>query len=268
MKLKDIIRSVQQDLPITMRMDSWLTQPNPTYSQTALEFAQAALSHQVGGNRERKQPFRSSSMGFCQRRRLFTAAGVAEHGSIDSKLGNIFGTGNFLHLKWQMAGLTEGWLAEAEIPLDDPALRLGGTLDGKLFDGSGFEFKTIHTSGYSQVMTLGPKPLHIRQVHTYMVLDASIEAFSVVYEDKNSGEWREFRVNKDMAVYREVDTEIYELNMAYEAKKLPPILPMCSTKEGSDYRQCPFRDVCLKQRDWPVVSAEGTILNQATKEVA
>jgi hypothetical protein len=254
MKLKDIIRSVQNELPITMRMDKWLADnPNPKYSDEAVEFSRKVFTQEVGGSRSRRQPFRSSSMGFCSRRRIFSALGVDEASSIDAKLGNIFGTGNFLHLKWQMAGLTEGWLAEAEIPMDMPELRFGGTLDGKLFDGSGFEFKTIHSMGYSRVMTYGPKDLHIIQVHSYMTIDKSIEEFSIVYEDKNTGEWREYRVKKDPKIMKAVDTELGKLNEALDLKKLPKMLHDCETKEGATYRQCPFKDVCPKVKKWPVV---------------
>ncbi len=148
MKLKDVIRSVQQNLPITMRMDKWLAEnPNPVYSPEAIEFSRQVFTKEVGGQRDNRQPFRASAMGMCARRRIFSALGVAEAREIDAKLGNIFGTGNFLHLKWQMAGLTEGWLARAEMPIDMPHMHFGGTLDGRLYDGSGFEFKTIPTMG-------------------------------------------------------------------------------------------------------------------------
>jgi hypothetical protein len=247
-KLKDIVRSVQQDLPITMRMDDWLTQPNPLYSDKAKTLASAVFNQELGGNRRRKQPFRSSSMGMCKRRRLFAGAGFAEHGAIDAKLGNIFGTGNFLHLKWQMAGLTEGWLSEAEIALDKPSVRFGGTLDGKLFDGSGFEFKTIHSAGFAQVMAYGPKALHVLQVHSYMLLDESITAFSIVYEDKGTSEWREFRVQRDDQTISVVNEELEILNRHWEQKSLPKMLPDCETKEGSTYRNCPFREICPKMR--------------------
>lgn len=237
-----------------MRMDKWLSDnPNPVYSPEAIEFSRQVFTKEVGGDRARKQPFRSSAMGMCQRRRIFAAAGVPEAKTVDAKLGNIFGTGNFLHLKWQMAGLTEGWLAQAEIPMDLPAMRFGGTLDGKLFDGSGFEFKTIHSMGFGNVMTHGPKPIHITQVHSYMYIDKSIEAFSIVYEDKNTGEWREFRVDRDQKLIDQVDRELGALIEFYENRKLPKILPDCQTQEGSTYRNCPFKDMCLKQKNWPTV---------------
>lgn len=254
MKLKDVIRSVQQELPITARMDNWLhANPNPVYSERALQFAQQVLSQQVGGSSARAQPFRSSGIGLCVRRRLLAAAGVPEAGTIEAKLANIFATGAFLHLKWQMAGLTEGWLAKAEIRVDASHLYFGGTLDGILFDGSGFEFKTINSNGFGQVMAYGPKDLHVRQVHAYMLLKPEIEAFSVVYEDKNTGEWREFRVHKDPKVLREIDRELAHLVEHYESHKLVPMLHDCETKEGSTYRNCPFRESCPTFKKWPVI---------------
>ncbi len=254
MKLKDVIRSVQQDLPITMRMDKWLSDnPNPVYSDEAIEFSRKVFTKEVGGQRQRRMPIRSSAMGMCQRRRVFSALGVDEAKEIDAKLGNIFGTGNFLHLKWQMAGLTEGWLSEAEIPVELDHMKLGGTLDGRLDNGDGFEFKTIHSMGYGRIMTYGPKTDHVLQVHSYMYMDPTITAFSIVYEDKNTGEWREYRVERDEKIIKDVDREVGALNVALDTRKLPKVLNDYETKEGATYRQCPFKDVCLKVKKWPTV---------------
>jgi hypothetical protein len=238
-KLKDVIRAVQQELPITPRMEAWLgANPNPVYSDRALQFAEQVLSQQVGGSAARAQPFRSSGVGLCVRRRLLSAAGVPEAGTIESKLANIFATGAFLHLKWQLAGLTEGWLAEAEVRVDAPHLYFGGTLDGLVYDGSGFEFKT--------------KDIHIRQVHAYMMLQ-KIDAFSIVYEDKNTAEWREYRVHRDEKIIREIDRELGLLVESYVERKLPKMLHDCETKEGATYRSCPFKDSCPTFKKWPVV---------------
>jgi hypothetical protein len=184
--------------------------------------------------------------------------GINQVEQIDAKLANIFHTGNFLHLKWQMAGLTEGWLAQAEVSVDAPHLRFSGTLDGILFDGSGFEFKTINNYGHNFTW-LDPKPIHVRQVHAYMVLKPEIERFSVIYENKDNAEWREMRIERDPVVYKSVQRELSNLNEMWDERKLPDPLEECRTKTGSTYRNCPFKDVCLPIKSWPTVM-QGRVL--------
>lgn len=241
------------ELPITMRMERWLTtNSNATYSAKALKFAQLALSNQVGGSRARRNPLRSSSTGQCRRRQVLRAAGHPEDTEISSRVANIFHTGNMLHLKWQMAGLTEGWLAEAEVPKDRDDLLFGGTLDGILWQGSGLEFKSINNRGYTMVQSArAPREDHIRQVHGYFVLDEKIKNFSVVYENKDNGEWREYVVERDEDLIDEILIELKELKAYLEDKILPPIKPKCLEREGMEYRSCPFKDSCLTMKRWP-----------------
>lgn len=250
-KLSQLIRAVQDDLPITLRHERWLQSNSEAhYSPEAIAFAQRALSGEFS-NRPRMR-FRSSSTGMCARKRIFSAIGVPEADRIDSKLSNIFHTGNMLHLKWQLAGLTEGWLKEAEVAADNPNINFGGTLDGILHDGSGFEFKSINDRGFADTWA-NPKPVHVRQVHAYMYLRKDISAFSIIYENKNTGEWREFRVQRDDSIIREIDREVGQLNTAFEARKLPPVLADCKNQTGSTYRNCPFKDMCLGTKKWPKV---------------
>lgn len=257
MKLSEIIRAVQSDLPITMRHEKWLAHnSDPKYSKEAVAFAQEALSGTY--TYRPRMLFRSSGVGTCARRRMFAAAGVAEERSVEPKLANIFHTGQFLHLKWQMAGLTEGWLKEAEVVADDPALQFGGTLDGILHDGSGFEFKTINSRSHNFTWK-DPKPEHVRQVHAYMYLRRDIERFSIIYENKDTAEWREMRVEKDPRLIKDIDREVGLLQQSYEERKLPPVLDECKGKAGTKYRQCPFREICLQQKRWPTV-VEGKVV--------
>lgn len=248
--LKNLIRAVQQDLPITVRHERWLGKnSNPVYSDEAVAFAKRALAGEF--QQRKRMMFRASGVGDCTRRRMFAALGMPEMKIQDTKLSNIFHTGNFLHLKWQMAGLTEGWLTKAEVALDKIHLNFGGTLDGVLYDGTGFEFKTINSFGHLGTYR-DPKSQHIRQVHSYMYL-GGLEKFSVIYENKDSGEWREMRVERDPALIKEIDKEIGDLNESYEKRKLPQVLPDCQRQEGAVYRNCPFKDRCLGIKNWPTI---------------
>jgi hypothetical protein len=251
--LKNAIRAVQQDLPISSRHERWLTDnPNPVWNDKALKFAADQLEGLTGGNRKnRRRLFRASAAGSCHRQQIFKITGVKGREEIEGRLANIFATGNFLHLKWQMQGLTEGWLAEAEVPVERLDLNAGGTMDGVLYTGGGFEFKTINSRGYAQVMTYGPKDAHVFQVDHYMHL-TGMESFSVVYENKDTGDWREFRVDKDPERDAAVGRTLEDLNGYLEAKVLPSTLPACEVQEGMTYRSCAYRDTCLKAKGWPV----------------
>lgn len=249
--LKNLLRAAKNDLPITVRHERWLTKNTTTYSPEALNFAAQALGNEVGGGRNRRRLFRASGMGGCLRQRVFTYLGVPGQKEITSGLSNIFHTGHFLHLKWQLAGLTEGWLSKAEVPVENEPLLLGGTMDGILYDDSGFEFKTINSWGFKKVHQDGPKPEHVLQTHAYMLM-TEMDAFSVVYENKDTAEWREFRVRKDPTALAKVQEELDTLHGSLDRQELPPVLPACAAGEGMQFRNCPFRLICVETKEWPV----------------
>jgi hypothetical protein len=234
-----------------MRHETWLTQnSNPKWSKEALDFAAGQLEGSTGSQRLRRKMFRASAAHDCSRKQIFNILGTERKEEIESKLAGIFQTGNFLHLKWQMCGLTEGWLVKAEVPVDRPELNAGGTMDGVLYTGGGFEFKTINDRGWNRVNSFGPLDSHIAQVHNYMYL-GDIDHFSIVYENKNTGEWREFLVPADEKKIKEAKEGFEILNDFLSTETLPPVLPDCKAQEGSTYRNCPYRDICLKVKGWP-----------------
>lgn len=251
MSLKESIKAVQNDLPITMRHEIWLTEnANPKYSDEAIAFAEDQLRGITGSNRLRKKMFRASAAHDCSRKQVFKFIGMPTKEEIESKLSGIFQTGNFMHLKWQMSGMTEGWLVRAEVPVDRPEFNAGGTMDGVMYTGGGFEYKTINDRGFGRVTTFGPMEGHLAQVDNYMFL-GELDHFSIVYENKNTAEWREFKVERDEKRMTETKENFERLNEFVEAKALPMILPVCKSKEGPIYRQCPFREICLTTRGWP-----------------
>lgn len=244
MNLKDMIKG--KDLVLSQRHERWLEEnANPVYSEKALQFAQDVLSQDVGGSRSRSSSFRASALGSCGRRQVYKAMDTKGDTKIDAKLANIFATGNFLHLKWQMMGLTEGWLVEAEIPAESDTYDFGGTLDGILYDGSLFEFKSINDRGFRNVNEYGPKKDHILQAHGYMWLK-DLEAVSFVYENKGDGEWREFRVKRDESTIDQIKDSTSKLELHLTNETIPDPLQSCIEKQGYLYRQCPYRKVCLE----------------------
>lgn len=240
-------------LPITPRHERWLALPESErdWSPAALELADKVFRREAGGKRMRSTRYRASDSGKCLRYRQFRAEGLPGVNSYDTRMSNIFITGDFYHLKWQMIGLTEGWLADAEVPYEDPRTvgMFGGTADGILFDGSLFELKSINSRGFSRVTTYGPVNAHVLQVSAYMYL-ADVDCASIVYEEKNSGDWREFRVFRDAEITAKVEAELELLITSYKEELLPPILDDCEMQTGTTYRQCQFRDACSEIKGW------------------
>lgn len=246
-----------KNLPITMRHERWLRLPDHQrkWSDQALEFAGKVLSGEVGGKREHRTPYRVSGTGTCKRRRHFASEGLPKAQHFDSGLHNRFMTGDFLHLKWQMMGLTEGWLTQAEVPVDDDDDLLSGTMDGILHDGSIFEFKSINDRGFRSVVAWGANLHHIKQVHGYMYCSGKQSA-SIVYENKNDQDWIEIRVQLDEEIIRQITEEIDDLNDQFEDRFLSEPLTDCLAQTGSVYRQCPFKNDCLQINTWDDLDAK------------
>jgi hypothetical protein len=232
-------------LPITPRHEQWLALGDPHYSAEALEFAQGQLSRTLGGGRRRERLFRASGAGRCLRERMYSRLGAPEQVGPDTRRQSIFNVGNFMHLRWQMAGLTEGWLRQAEVPADRPDLGFGCTLDGILHDGSIFEAKSINHRGFVIVQDYGAKHEHVKQVH-YMMLATETDAASLLYEDKDTQDYTEIRVHLDPEVMDEVRTELDLLMTGLATQSLPPMLDACAAQTGAQWRNCAFRDLCAK----------------------
>lgn len=246
MSLVEKVRTAQ--LPVTMRHEAFLAKGDPRYSSEAVLFASAQLRRDVGGQRKgRERKWRASGIGSCMRKRMFERMGVKHSNTPSTKSQNVFNNGNFAHLRWQMAGLTEGWLLEAEVPADTPLL--GTTMDGIIWDGSILEFKSINTRGYRQVREYGVDYKHASQVHA-MFLASGKRSASVIYEDKNDQEWSEYRVEYDQAIADDVQREIDLLEDGWQRHSLPPELPKCIDKDGMEWRNCAFRDICPLMTSW------------------
>lgn len=191
--------------------------------------------------RVRVNTFSASSAGRCMRERQLAYLG-AKRLEPDGAGQNIFANGDWVHLRWQVAGLTGGWLAAAEVPVYKKEYQLTGTMDGLLVTGEGLELKSINDRGFSQVGSYGPKPEHREQVHSYM-LAADLDRFRIVYENKNTNEPREFVVERDPVLMDKVKADLDMLNQAQADQRLLPMLPECEVKEGR-YAKCLYRESC------------------------
>jgi len=251
MKFGEMIKAHRPGLVVSPHHDLWMkNNGNPNYSSEAIKFGTAQLRAQAVP-RDRSGTYSASSLNSCRRRQQFTFLGMPELPPT-ARTAAIFQNGTFMHIRWQMAGLTEGWLREAEVPLPQNSMRLNGTRDGIAHDGSVVEFKSIHTNGFSQVNSFGPKEDHLDQVGTYVAASGAEKAV-VIYEDKNTQEYKEFVVPAEELPIEEITERAEELWAHTLAEQLYEPLSSCIEKEGYRYNNCPFRDRCLKIHHWDEV---------------
>ena len=242
MKFSQMIKTEKQELPVSRRHDAWMeSNSNPAYSPEALEFARGALAMPP---RNRKGTVSASSLNSCVRRQQFTFLGMPE-ANHSPKSSQILQNGQFMHLRWQMAGITEGWLVAPEVPIMQPnKWKLTGTMDGVLYNGFNLELKSINSNGFSQVRSFGVKDDHYSQVGTYMVVN-DMEASSVIYEDKNTQEFTEIVVHRDATMERKVEASADRIWSAIDERSLAEPLATCEERTGFRFTGCPFRNVCL-----------------------
>lgn len=249
MRLSKLIASIKADLPVTPRHEKWLHEnPNAEYSVEATRF----LSTEIGKKqRDRSAAFSASGAMTCPRRRLFSYLGVPEGTRFTSRTIQIFHNGTFMHLRWQMAGISAGWLAQPEVFATNNDLRVKGSLDGILDTGEGLELKSINSNGFNWVMTAeAPKLQHQGQVGTYFVMLPEIDAFSVIYENKDTQDYKEFVIKREKGPVSAARIELEVLNEHVENETFPEVKDLCWAKQGSEYLQCPFRDICPTISSW------------------
>lgn len=221
---------------------------NPVYSLDALQFAHDALKAQATP-RDRRGTISASSLNSCRRRQQFTFIGMPELPP-SPKLAGIFQNGTFMHIRWQMAGLTEGWMKAAEVPVPRPnPYRLSGTQDGVAYDDTVVELKSCNSNSFSRVMSFGPLQDHPFQVGTY-VLVTDAPRGTIIYENKDTQEYKEIVLERDQLPLAEI-TEINEkLWEKIDREELAEPLLDCENKAGFKYNGCPFRKECLSIRNW------------------
>lgn len=248
MKFGSLIKTTRPDLIISNRYDAWMKEnSNPTYSQEALDFGREQLMLQ-SKPRDRRGTFSASSLNTCQRRQQFTFLGMPELPPTP-KTAAIFQNGTFMHIRWQMAGITEGFLKAAEVPVGENDLGLSGTMDAIAYEDSVVEFKSINTYGFGGIATFGPKEDHLAQGGTYVACTGA-ERVTFIYEDKNTQEYKEFVKTADELPIAEIWEQADRIQQMVIDKKLAEPLGSCIDQEGFRYNNCQFKDKCLAIRGW------------------
>jgi CRISPR/Cas system-associated exonuclease Cas4 (RecB family) len=250
-------------LPVTNWVYEWRKS-----AQEPSEWAIEAVAHNLlndvlsGRRSDGSGRFRPSMIGNdCARAQVFSYLGF-EQAEGREDWNQMAETGSWLHYKWQYEGLAAGWLVETEIQVEIPEWNLRGAVDGLCVDDSVFELKTMGKDKYMGKQRNLPvskweKPKwdHIRQVHAYMHATETRQA-SIVYVDRDSNKFREFRVNWDQQLFEEMDAFVKHMQASIRAQQLPPILPSCEAiMESGDVKAfdardkmrfnfCNYREIC------------------------
>jgi hypothetical protein len=248
MKFSQTVKLARDDLVVSKRHDAWLL-GDMVYSEQAIEFARAMLT-KVG--RKRLGTISASALGGCARYQQFVFAGMSKIPP-DAKGMMKMSNGSFMHLRWQMAGLTEGWLSEAEVWMDSPTYHVVGTMDGILFDERILELKSINVNGFRNVQTFGPLHDHLFQMATYMLGTGKTEGV-FIYECKDNQEYLEIPVHAADLPLDAAAEKAAAIWVASGEQRLFEPLDKCLDRTGWVYESCPFRDRCLHIHTWDQVA--------------
>lgn len=253
MKLNQLLQAHQNQLTITPRHEAWLAaNPNASYSDEAKAF----LAEELGKpQRDRTKSFSASGAGSCMRKRQFEFLGLPRR-PFRTSLIQVFHNGTFAHLRWQAAGLSEGWLKAAEVPVVRSEYMLKGTMDGITFNDRGLEIKTINSNGFRGIMQYGGKREHLYQIASY-VLAGGPDQWVLLYEDKDTNEYKEINFTPDADLLKRVIIEQTKLVEATAQERLIPMKDECWAKQGTEYLQCQFRDICPTMKSWEQAEEAG-----------
>ena len=227
---------------ITEKHKKWI-EGGAYYNKVAVLWAQLKLNDfTFRGKPARVSP---SSLGTCPRRQVFAIRGYpVAHTPLKSWPIHAL-NGDFAHIRWQMAGLSAGWLKKAEVFRRSAVRNFSGTLDGVCADGSGFELKTTKSDRYSQICVTGPPMEHLLQVNGYMNLEPRIKVFSIIYENRDSLSFKEFRIEKDPKLQEQINKTIKYIHTNVRDRTNPAILDPCKQHKGLAFDTCPFSATCL-----------------------
>lgn len=223
----------------------WLekTEAEQVYSEEALAVGLGILRGEK--KYQRTGRYSPSSLGECSRRVVLGYLGAPQD-PIDLDSLDLMSMGTRDHFWWQLEAITMGWMKEAEAWRHIPSLRLGGSLDGILSDDSIFELKTVISSKFSRIIREGaPLYAHVLQVHAYFIL-SGLRWASLVYQSRDTGDFHEFRLEREDAKVDEVMELLAKLDRYVDVDELPDMLDDCEMRTGTIYKQCPVRSECLR----------------------
>jgi len=173
--------------------------------------------------RDRTGRFSASSAGRCLRGQVKQALGLL----VDedrTRLLPVFMAGNFIHAKYQLAGLQTGFFKSVEQVYYDDDFLLGGSVDAIDHLYRFVEIKSMAAGNFKRVKAYGPLKEHKAQMHAYMHLTGAVESLYIA-ENKDTQEIYEQVVPMDDALMRKLKRDWQLGKRHIEAGTLPP----CST---------------------------------------
>jgi hypothetical protein len=247
MKFGSLAKTYDRELIISRRHEEWMVgQDNPHYSDEAIAFAQRQFIAERTP-RDRTGSVSASSLGKCLRRQQFVFLGFPQKDT-STKTNAIFQNGTFMHIRWQMAGITAGWLKAAEVPVQENEFRLAGTMDGVCYEDSIVDFKSAASHNFNRAMTFGPLFGHEEQIATY-VLAQGAEKGILLYENKDTQEYTEIVLPREKLPLETIQIRANLLWESMESKTLVEPLEQAYEKK-TPCSTCPFVDFCLSVQSW------------------
>lgn len=247
MRFGELLKLSKPDLVVSRRYDAWaIKNSNPTYSEEALAFGHEALALQATP-RDRRGTFSASSLGKCKRRQQFTFIGMPED-PFTAKTSNILINGTFMHIRWQMAGITEGFFKKVEVPISENPWRLSGTIDAIAHDDTVVEIKSANNYAFRNAMQFGSLFGHEEQLATYMLLTDS-EKGALLYENKDTQEYCEIVKRREELPTGKIEHDAEWLwDMTDKKKLFEPLDAVFDNKQPCS--TCPFKSQCPEMRTW------------------
>lgn len=260
MNLAELAQQQGVGLPVTAWVEAWRGNKGQISTEAITKVTEVMKTDFGSGRRsDGKGRFRPSMIGNpCQRAQVLSYLGMPQKDSVEIYV-QMADAGSWLHYKWQAEGLSAGWLSDIEVQIEVPEWNLRGSADGIMSDGSIFELKTIGNDKYYGRRGGKPvsewdeaKPEHIRQVDAYMYATGA-QAASIVYVNRDSNAFREFRVTRDADRIAALHQFVQEMIASIESEKIPAILPGCDrVMRGDVMDDCTKAEVKVwtQQHDW------------------
>lgn len=267
MRLGQVLQPYAKDgLLVTPRVNKFLKEHgeltlSPDVAQTILELLSVPP-------RDRSGSFSPSARGNCLRAQALGFLGAPQAPLAPSTL-NLFLDGRFRHLRWQALLLQAEVLDVVEIPVPMPAWLAKGSVDGgNIKERWGFELKGTRmnlahiNSAYQVIYNALDRHIepvvtakgqyhikmmwkHVHQIYSYRNQLAAngyeFDRFSLVYENKETQEWREFVLEPNEWMEDKVTTELKDLHAHVGERRLPKIKDECRPEPDSN---CPYNRIC------------------------
>lgn len=219
------------------------------FTAPALQRVHQVMVADLATRRDGAGRFRPSMLGdVCMRRQLLSYHGAAQD-EPDMALTQLFSEGTWKHYYWQAAGLSEGFLSAIEVEMRVEGVKWGQA-DGLVADGSLFELKAVRNTVFNQVVLTRrqPKGEHMLQA-VAMANNLGVDEVSLVYTDRNTGGWHEFRIDRDDAWFKVASAELSRredvLHKHRDDETMPAMLPECSRARGDVWKECRFQRSCV-----------------------